>query len=59
MPDTPPSKPQKSFLQRLRTYFLTGLVVASPVGITIYLALAFIDLIDRNIKPLIPAAFNP
>ena len=59
MPDIPPSKPQKSFLQRLRTYFLTGLVVASPVGITIYLALAFIDLIDRNIKPLIPAAYNP
>jgi len=59
MPDTPPSKPQKSFLQRLRTYFLTGLVVASPVGITVYLALAFIDLIDRNIKPLIPAAYNP
>ncbi|VAV87806.1 Uncharacterized membrane anchored protein Mext_4159 [hydrothermal vent metagenome] len=59
MPDTPPSKPQKSFLQRLRTYFITGLVVASPVGITIYLALAFINLIDRNVKPLIPAAYNP
>ncbi|NOZ66702.1 MAG: DUF502 domain-containing protein [Alphaproteobacteria bacterium] len=59
MPDTPPSKPQKSFLQRLRTYFLTGLVVASPVGITIYLALAFINLIDRNVKPLIPATYNP
>ena len=59
MPDTPPSKPQKSFLQRLKTYFITGLVVASPVGITIYLALAFINLIDRNVKPLIPAAYNP
>lgn len=43
----------------MKTYFLTGLVVASPIGITIYLALAFIDLIDRNIKPLIPAAYNP
>ncbi len=52
-------KPEKTILQRLRTYFLTGLVVASPVGITIYLALAFIDLIDRNIKPLIPVAYNP
>ncbi len=59
MPDTPPKKPQKSFLQRLKTYFITGLVVASPVGITIYLALAFINLIDRNVKPLIPAAYNP
>ncbi|MBL4803205.1 MAG: DUF502 domain-containing protein [Emcibacter sp.] len=43
----------------MKTYFLTGLVVASPVGITIYIALAFIDLIDRNIIPLIPAAYNP
>lgn len=51
--------PKKTLFQRLRTYFLTGLVVASPVGITIYLALAFIDLIDRNIKPLIPSAYNP
>jgi len=59
MPDTLIVIPKKSFLQRIRTYFLTGLVVASPVGITIYLALAFIDVIDRNIKPLIPAAYNP
>lgn len=57
MPDT--IKPKKTFLQRMKTYFLTGLVVASPVGITIYLALAFINLIDRNIKPLIPESYNP
>jgi len=59
MTDPVTIKPKKTLLQRLRTYFLTGLVVASPVGITIYLALAFIDLIDRNIKPLIPTAYNP
>ncbi len=59
MPDTEPHKTEKNFLQRIRTYFLTGLVVASPVGITIYLAVAFIELIDRNVKPLIPAIYNP
>ncbi len=59
MPEPQQIKVEKTLLQRLRTYFLTGLVVASPVGITIYLALAFIDLIDRNVKPLIPAAYNP
>ena len=59
MPDDKPVIPEKTFLQRMRTYFLTGLVVASPVGITIYLALAFISLIDRNIKPLIPEIYNP
>ncbi|PHZ83833.1 DUF502 domain-containing protein [Paremcibacter congregatus] len=59
MTDQPPLIADKTFLQRVRTYFITGLVVASPVGITIYIALAFIDLIDRNIKPLIPAVYNP
>lgn len=59
MPDTQPAPPKKTFLQRIRTYFLTGLVVASPVGITIYLVLAFLNLVDRNIKPLIPPAYNP
>ena len=57
MPDI--NKPKKTFFQRIKTYFLTGLVVASPVGITIYLALAFINLIDRNIIPLIPESYNP
>jgi len=58
MPDTAP-KAKKSFFQHIKTYFLTGLVVASPVGITLYLAMAFIEMIDRNILPLIPAAYNP
>lgn len=59
MPDQQKIKIKKTFIQKMKTYFLTGLVVASPVGITIYIALAFIDLIDRNIIPLIPAAYNP
>jgi len=50
---------KKGLFYRLRNYFLTGLVVAAPLGITLYLALAIIDTIDRNFKPLIPAAYNP
>lgn len=59
MPEEQETKPEKTKFQKMKTYFITGLVVASPVGITIYLALAFINLIDRNIKPLIPDAYNP
>ncbi|PCI32162.1 MAG: hypothetical protein COB54_07810 [Alphaproteobacteria bacterium] len=59
MPEDQMTPPKKTLFQRMKTYFITGLVVASPVGITIYLALAFIDLIDRNVKPLIPDAYNP
>lgn len=52
-----PSKPRG--LARLRTYFLTGLVVAGPVAITIWLTMWLINLIDNWVKPLIPPAWNP
>jgi uncharacterized membrane protein len=44
---------------RLRNYFLTGIVVAAPIGITIYLTWAFIHWVDQKVKPLIPAVYNP
>ena len=47
------------FWGRLRAYFLTGLVVSAPIGITIWLTLWFIGLFDVWIKPLIPYPYNP
>lgn len=47
------------FLTRLRNYFLTGLVVAAPIGITIYLTSWFVELVDYWFLPLIPAAYQP
>lgn len=44
---------------RLRNYFLTGLVVAAPVGITAYITWWFISLVDVWIKPLVPSLYNP
>ena len=44
---------------RLRNYFLTGLVVAAPVSITVYISWWFITLIDGWVKPLVPSAYNP
>jgi uncharacterized membrane protein len=44
---------------RLRNYFLTGLVVAAPVGITAYISWWFITLIDGWVKPLVPEIYNP
>lgn len=48
-----------SLLHRLRNYFLTGLVVASPIAITLYVGWWFITFVDENVKPLIPASYNP
>ena len=47
------------FGARLRTYFLTGLVIAAPIGITAYLIDWFIGLVDYWFTPLIPAQYHP
>jgi uncharacterized membrane protein len=44
---------------RLRGYFLTGLIVAGPVAITLYVVWWFINLVDAWVKPLIPKAYLP
>ncbi len=48
-------KKKRSFLARLRNYFITGIVVLVPIGITLYLTKFFIS-ISSN---LIPKEINP
>lgn len=59
--DAPAIKPvlRRSFGARLRNYFLTGIIVTAPIGITVYLAWAFVDYVDRTVTPLIPPEYNP
>ncbi len=51
--------PRHGIFWRLRNYFLAGVVVAAPMGITLYVTWAFVSFVDRSIKPLIPDAYNP
>ena len=44
---------------KLRTYFLTGLVVFAPISITVYLIWAAIDGIDDLVRRILPPAYNP
>ncbi|MEP3276386.1 MAG: DUF502 domain-containing protein [Stappiaceae bacterium] len=46
-------------MTRIRNYFLTGLVIAGPLGITLYLTWSLIQWVDSWVKPLIPAVYNP
>ncbi len=55
----PPRRRRARWRVRLRNYFLTGIVVAAPIGITIYLTWAFVHWVDRHVKPLIPKVYNP
>ena len=60
MQEAAPSPKQRSRGHvRLRNYFLTGLVISAPIGITVYLTWAFVAWVDGRVKPLIPAPYNP
>lgn len=48
-----------SFAGRLRNYFLAGLLVAAPIGITFWLAWQFISFVDNTVRPYIPVKWNP
>jgi uncharacterized membrane protein len=56
-PQPPP--PRKGAMQRLRAYFLTGIVVAGPLAITAYITWWLVNLVDGWVKPLIPAQYLP
>ena len=71
MTDTPPPNPETelphiiapapkvSLLTRLRNYFLAGIIVAAPIGLTIYLVFITIEAIDRNVRSLVPPGYEP
>jgi len=46
---------RNSFIARLRNYFITGIVVLVPIGITLYLTTFFISISSK----LIPPGINP
>jgi uncharacterized membrane protein len=55
----PTARTLRSGRQRLRNYFLTGLVVGGPLTITFYIVWWFINWVDDWVKPLIPEAYLP
>lgn len=44
---------------RLRNYFLTGLIVAGPLALTIYITWSIVGAIDGWVKPLVPDRYWP
>jgi uncharacterized membrane protein len=55
--EIPPRRP--GLLSRLRTSFLTGLVVVAPVGLTIWLIWTVVGWVDGVVLPLVPYDFQP
>jgi len=59
-PFDPESKPRRpGILARLRSSFLTGLVVIAPVGLTIWLIWTMVGWVDGVVLPLVPYQFHP
>src|SRR5580704_3902763 len=46
-------------ISRVRNYSLTGLVVAGPVAVTLWLIWWFVTWVDNFVRPLIPTAYRP
>lgn len=55
--DEEPRRP--GLLARLRSSFLTGIVVIAPVGLTIWLIWSVIGWIDSVVLPLVPDTIQP
>ena len=56
-PVTPVKTP--GVMSRIRTYFLTGLVVAGPVAVTLWLIWWFVTWVDGLVRPFIPQVYRP
>ena len=57
-PDTPPEV-HAGLMARFRNYFLTGLIVAGPILITLYLTWWFVTWVDGLVRPFVPSAYRP
>ncbi|MGH6727113.1 MAG: DUF502 domain-containing protein [Pseudolabrys sp.] len=44
---------------RVRNYFLTGLVVAGPLAVTVWLIWSIVNWVDDLVRPLIPPVYRP
>src|SRR5690349_15095759 len=55
LPDAHPP----GLMARFRNYFLTGLIVAGPVAITLYLTWWFVTWVDGIVRPFVPVAYRP
>ncbi|MGB8183178.1 MAG: DUF502 domain-containing protein [Stellaceae bacterium] len=45
--------------ERLRAYFLAGILVTGPIAFTLWITWSIIDFIDRAVSHLVPTSYNP
>jgi len=53
------NRKRPGLVARLRSNFLTGLVIVLPVALTIWMVWAFVGFVDNSVLPLVPEAYKP
>ena len=51
-------KDTKSIFTKIRGYFLTGIIVTAPIGLTFYVSFLFIGFIDSKVRNIIPVKYH-
>ena len=62
LPDRPdfPLSPRRSRIgERLRGYFIAGILVTGPTILTLYLTWLFVNFIDTSVGHILPREYNP
>ena len=54
-----PGEARAAFGAGIRTWFLTGVVVAGPLAVTVWLVIWFTDTVDAWVRPLVPPTLWP
>jgi uncharacterized membrane protein len=57
--EQPAASARPGIAARIRNYFLTGLIVAGPVAVTLWLIWWFVTWVDGLVRPLIPESYRP
>ncbi len=52
-------EPRPAFGSGIRTWFLTGVVIAGPLAVTVWLVIWFTGTVDAWVRPLVPPALWP
>lgn len=55
----PPAEAPPTLMREVRNNFLSGMFVALPIGLTIWIITKFVMGVDAFIKPMIPQRLNP
>ncbi len=59
LPQLSPADAKAAFGAGIRTWFLTGVVIAGPLAVTVWLVVWFTDTVDAWVRPLVPPGLWP